>query len=86
MASRIPLSNNHYINAASTLLLSKTIHEQVKTAFFAFRRNKSCGCDEGGVNVVRGDYDKIRKPFIYIFNDGIFLEGLKIPNITPIFT
>ena len=90
MASKISESNNHYINAASSLSQNKTIHEEVKTAFFEFKRNKSCGYGEVSINVVRRDYDKIRKTFIYIFrqtfNGVIFPEGLKIANIKPSFT
>ena len=90
MASKISESNNHYINAASSLSQNKTIHEEVKTVFFEFKRNKSCGYGEVSINVVRRDYDKIRKTFIYIFqqtfNGVIFPEGLKIANIKPSFT
>lgn len=90
MASKISESNNHYINAASSLSQNKTIHEEVKTVFFEFKRNKSCGYCEVSINVVRRDYDKIRKTFIYIFrqtfNGVIFPEGLKIANIKPSFT
>ena len=90
MASKISESNNHYINAASSLSQNKTIHEEVKTVFFEFKRNKSCGYGEVSINVVRRDYDKTRKTFIYIFrqtfNGVIFPEGLKIANIKPSFT
>lgn len=90
MASKISESNNHYINAASSLSQNKTIHEEVKTVLFEFKRNKSCGYGEVSIHVVRRDYDKIRKTFIYIFrqtfNGVIFPEGLKIANIKPSFT
>ena len=82
--------NNHNINAVSSLSQNKTIHEEVKTVFFAFKRNKSCGYGEVSINVVRRDYDKIHKTFIYIFqqtfNGVIFPERLKIAKITPSFT
>ena len=57
--------------------------------FFSLKTNKSPGCDNTHVNVIRNLYKELKTPLIYILNVSlnteIFPDKMKVPKITPIF-
>ena len=71
LASKIPQTSKHhsqYINAATPSLQQiKISEEEFKTAYLSLKRNKSSGYNDISANVVRNVYNKIQKPFFYIF-------------------
>ena len=62
-----------------------TINELKDAPFFSLKINKSAGCDEISLNVIRNCFGELCDPLKYIFNlsfkKGIFPDSMKIAKV-----
>ena len=63
--------------------------EEFEKAFKSVKHNKAAGHDDIDSNVIIKVYDEISYPLFMIFyssfNEGIFLEQLKVAKVSPFF-
>ena len=93
LASKIPQNNNDYksyLPDITTLFDEQDLTEQeLKEAVASLKPNKSPGCDNIHVNVIKAIYEKLKRPLFYIFDQslksGIFPDKLKIAKVFPIY-
>ena len=93
LAAKILASNmnfDSYLPHVRTIFAGKSVtEEELKRAFFSLKANKTPGCDNINVNVVKKIYEELKTPLICIFNlslsTGIFPDKLKIAKVSPIF-
>ena len=62
---------------------------ELRDAFFSLKANKSAGHDEVNFNAIKGCFEELCEPLLFLFNlslhKGTFPDKLKIAKVTPIY-